>query len=306
MAGQQPTVVGSVAHASVAGIVRFPACVMATAGTTSTAAPASVGRSAAGSNPMTASPVDLNGRSADARKADGAEGIVLLHGIARRSASLGRMERAFRAEGYRTLNLDYPGRKATIQTIVEGAAPQVTAFASGLRRLHFVTHSMGGLVARGIITRYRPANLGRVVMLGPPNGGSEVADFLHRMRPYRLFFGPAGAQLTTHRSEDLTTLLGEVDFPLGVIAADRSVWLIESFLILPRPNDGRVSVARTRVTGMSDHLTLHTTHDLVILNRAAITASIRFIRHGRFRDAPGIEEATQTAAVAASASPPYL
>jgi pimeloyl-ACP methyl ester carboxylesterase len=246
---------------------------------------------------MTALPLDLHPGSADARKTDGAEGIVLLHGIARRSASLGRMERAFRAEGYQTLNLDYPGRKATLQTIVEGAAPAVAAFASGLRRLHFVTHSMGGLVARGIITRHRPANLGRVVMLGPPNGGSEVADFLHWMRPYRMFFGPAGAQLTTHRSPALTALLGDVDFPLGVIAADRSIWLIESFLILPRPNDGRVSVARTRVSGMTDHLTLHTTHDLILLNRAAITASLRFIRHGRLQDTPG-EESAQGAATA--------
>ncbi|GJE17763.1 esterase/lipase family protein [Methylobacterium marchantiae] len=213
----------------------------------------------------------------------GVEGVVLLHGIARRSASLGRMERAFRAEGYQTLNIDYPGRRASIESIVAGVAPQVDAFASGVDHLHFVTHSMGGLVARGVITRHRPANLGRVVMLGTPNGGSEVANFLHRMLPYRLFFGPAGAQLTTFRNAELSALLGEVDFPLGIIAANRSFWPIESLLILPRPNDGRVSVARTQVAGMTDHLTIGSTHDLMILNRTAIAASLRFIRHGRFR-----------------------
>lgn len=222
--------------------------------------------------------------ASDARGTGIPDGVVLLHGIARRTASLGRMERAFREQGFRTLNLDYPGRKATLDAIVEGVAPKVAAFAGGVGRLHVVTHSMGGLVARGLITRHRPANLGRVVMLAPPNGGSEVADLLHRMLPYRLLFGPAGAELTTRRSAELDALLGPVDFPLGIIAADRSIWLIESFLILPRPNDGRVSVAGTRVAGMSDHLTLHSTHDLIILDRRAIAASLRFIRHGRFRD----------------------
>ncbi|WP_019905550.1 alpha/beta fold hydrolase [Methylobacterium sp. 77] len=232
---------------------------------------------------MTASPVTIVGMNARETDARGTDGVVFLHGIARRSASLGRMERAFRAEGFQTLNIDYPGRKATIESIVEGVAPQVAAFASRVGHVHFVTHSMGGLVARGLITRHRPDNLGRVVMLGTPNGGSEVANFLHRMLPYRLFFGPAGAQLTTFRTEELRALLGEVDFPLGIIAATRSIWLIESFLILPRPNDGRVSVARTRVAGMADHLTVPSTHDMMILNRTAITASLRFIRHGRFR-----------------------
>ena len=212
------------------------------------------------------------------------DGVVFLHGIARRSASLGRMERAFRAEGFATLNLDYPGRKAGLDALVEGVAPEIAAFSGQVGRLHFVTHSMGGLVARGVITRHRPANLGRVVMLGTPNGGSEVADLLHRLLPYRLFFGPAGAELTTRRTAELSALLGRVDFPLGIIAADRSIWLIESWLILPRPNDGRVSVARTKVAGMADHLTLHATHDLMILDRKAIAAALRFVRHGRFRD----------------------
>lgn len=233
---------------------------------------------------MTALPLTFLGPDDRPGEARAREGVVLLHGIARRSASLGRMERAFRAEGFHTLNLNYPGRKADLASIVAEVAPQVAGFAAGVARVHFVTHSMGGLVARGLINRHRPANLGRVVMLGTPNGGSEVADFLHRMLPYRLFFGPAGVQLTTFRDRDLVALLGEVDFPLGIIAADRSIWLIESFLILPRPNDGRVSVARTRVAGMTDHLTIHSTHDLLILNRAAIAASLRFIRQGRFRE----------------------
>ncbi|WP_373875122.1 esterase/lipase family protein [Methylorubrum podarium] len=109
------------------------------------------------------------------------------------------MERELAAEGYATLNLDYPARRLALADIAETIAPQVAAFAAGVSRLHIVTHSMGGFVARVILVRHRPANLGRVVMLGPPNGGSEVADALHRLAPYRRFFGPAGAELVTLR-----------------------------------------------------------------------------------------------------------
>ncbi|KQP18853.1 alpha/beta fold hydrolase [Methylobacterium sp. Leaf100] len=210
------------------------------------------------------------------------EGVLLLHGIGRRAASLARMERAFQAQGYATLNLDYPARTAALVDLAARVAPTVAAFAARVARLHVVTHSMGGLVARALLTRHRPDNLGRVVMLAPPNGGSEVADRLHGMAAYRRFFGPAGAELTTRRDASLTALLGTVDYPLGVIAGDRTLYPVESWLMLPRPNDGRVSVHRTRVAGMSAHVTLHTTHGLMMWNGRVIGQALHFVRNGRF------------------------
>ncbi|MET0257709.1 MAG: alpha/beta fold hydrolase [Methylobacterium sp.] len=212
------------------------------------------------------------------------EGVVLLHGTARRASSMRRMEQAFRAAGYATLNLDYPARRAALGVIAALLAPEIAAFAVGVSRLHIVTHSMGGLVARALITRHRPKNLGHVVMLAPPNGGSEVADALHRLRAYRRFFGPSGAQLVTRRSAGLTRLLGTVDYPLGVIAADRSLYPLESWLLLPGPNDGRVTVERTKVPGMSGHLTLHTTHITMMWNRRVIREALNFVRAGCFSD----------------------
>ncbi|GEP10048.1 esterase/lipase family protein [Methylobacterium gnaphalii] len=210
------------------------------------------------------------------------DGVVLLHGTARRASSMRKMERAFRSRDYATLNIDYPARQAALGVLAEIVRREIEAFSSSVGRLHFVTHSMGGLVARALITRHRPRNLGRVVMLAPPNGGSEVADALHRLRLYRRFFGPSGAQLVTRRSEQLTRLLGPVDYPLGVIAADRSLYLLESWLLLPGPNDGRVTVARTRVPGMSAHLTLHTTHVTMMWNRRVIREALHFVKEGRF------------------------
>ncbi len=207
------------------------------------------------------------------------EGVLLLHGIARRAASMRRMERAFRDAGYATLNLGYPARKAAIARLAAGLALETAGFAGSVSRLHIVTHSMGGLVARALIARHRPGNLGRVVMLGPPNGGSEVADWLHRLRLYRRVFGPAGTELVTAPPPDP----GPVDYPLGVIAGDRSLYPLASWLMLPGPNDGRVTVERTRLPGMADHITLHTTHATMMWNRDAIAEALHFVREGRFR-----------------------
>ncbi|KQP82774.1 alpha/beta hydrolase [Methylobacterium sp. Leaf117] len=210
------------------------------------------------------------------------EGVLLLHGLARRAASMTRLEGTFRAAGFATLNLDYPSRTAGLGDLVTVIGPPAAAFAARVRTLHVVTHSMGGLLARAWLRTQRPANLGRVVMLGPPNGGSEVADRLHGFRAYRRFFGPAGAQLTTRPDDRLRDLLGAIDYPLGVIAGDRTLYPVESWLMLRAANDGRVTVQRTRVAGMADHITLHASHGLMMRNPAVIAETLRFLRTGGF------------------------
>jgi pimeloyl-ACP methyl ester carboxylesterase len=128
-------------------------------------------------------------------------GVVLLHGIARTSASLTKLERALRTAGFATLNVDYPSRSKPIAKLADDIHPTITRFAERNAPLHFVAHSMGGLVTRAYVARYRPARLAGVVMLGTPNGGSEVADVLRGSRLYRAFYGPAGIELTTTRSD---------------------------------------------------------------------------------------------------------
>ncbi|CAX23084.1 MAG: alpha/beta fold hydrolase [Methylorubrum extorquens] len=213
--------------------------------------------------------------------ADGTEGVLLLHGIARRAASLRPLERRLTRAGYVTLNLDYPARRLGHADIVEAIAPTVAAFGEDVTRLHIVTHSMGGLVARVLLARRRPDNLGRVVMLGPPNGGSEIADALYRFAAYRRFFGPAGAELGTERGAAQARLFGRVDYPLGIIAGSRSLYPLAS-LLLPGPNDGRVTVTRTRLDGMTGHIVLPAAHPTMMWNRRAAAETLHFLREGRF------------------------
>ncbi|MEW6640911.1 MAG: alpha/beta fold hydrolase [Pseudomonadota bacterium] len=218
----------------------------------------------------------------DVATGPGRAGVVLLHGIARTERSLRRMEQAVAAAGFATLNLNYPSRRAALATLADGLHPSITAFAAEVRGpLHFVAHSMGGLVTRVYLARHRPSRLGRVVMLGTPNGGSEVADLLRDTAFYRAAFGPAGQQLVTRRDAATKALLPPPDYPVGVIAGNRSLYPLAS-LVLPKPHDGRVSVRNTRIEGMHDHIVVATSHPQLAHHPAAIRQTLAFLQYGRF------------------------
>lgn len=197
---------------------------------------------------------------------------------------MGRLAAAARREGYTTCSPEYPGRHLSLAALADHVAPMVAAFeASCWGPLNIVTHSLGGLVARALILTKRPARLGRVVMLAPPNAGSEVADLVYRARLDRLFLGPVGAHLRTSRLAEDERLLGRVDFDLGVIAGDRSLDPVLPPLIFARPNDGKVAVAATHVEGMADHIVLPVSHMLMTYDRRVIAQTMAFLDNGRFR-----------------------
>ena len=209
-------------------------------------------------------------------------GVVLLHGIAGRSLLLRRFERSLQRAGFATLNLDYKSRKKPLEQLAEDIHPAIAAFVAGQEGpIHFVTHSMGGLLARVYIAKYRPARLGRVVMLGTPNGGSELADRLKDISLYRAYFGPAGLQLLTTKDATLTALPSP-DYEIGIIAGNRFLDPISALLVLPWPNDGRVSVASSRLADMADHTTVKASHMGLLVHPTAIRQTVTFIREGRF------------------------
>jgi pimeloyl-ACP methyl ester carboxylesterase len=210
------------------------------------------------------------------------DGVVLLHGISRTARSFRKMQTALEDAGFATLNQDYASRRKALDALAEDIHPSILRFADGIDgSVHFVCHSMGGLLARVYIARYRPKRLGRVVMLGTPNSGSEIADRLSHFRPYRAFFGPAGQQLGTRRDEAVNALFPPVDYPIGIIAGNRSIYPITS-AFLPKPHDGRVSVANTKLDGMADHVVIAATHPWLVRNSVAIAQTIAFVRDGKF------------------------
>ena len=212
----------------------------------------------------------------------GAECVVLLHGLARTKKSMTSLESALKAGGYQVLNVQYPSRTGTIEELSEPAISNALARCNAMsaEKVHFVTHSLGGILVRDYLSRHTVTNLGRVVMLAPPNQGSEVVDRLRNNVVFKWLNGPAGQQLGTS-SNSLPLRLGAVTFPLGIIAGDRSINWINSTMI-PGPDDGKVSVTRTKVEGMTDHRTVHTAHPFIMTNREAITLTVAFIQNGKF------------------------
>ena len=210
------------------------------------------------------------------------DGVVLLHGISRTARSFRKMEAAVGRAGYAILNLDYASRRKALQELAEDVHPAIDSLSGSVGgSVHFGGESMGGLLARVYLAQHRTRNLGRVVMLGTPNGGSEIADRLMGSFPYRAFFGPAGQQLGTHRDAATAALLPRIDYPVGIIAGDRSIYPVAGAL-LPRPHDGRVSVSNTGVDGMADHMVVHASHPWLMRHDEAIAATIAFLRNGRF------------------------
>ncbi len=209
-------------------------------------------------------------------------GVVLLHGIAGRSLMLRPLEKKLQRAGFATLNLDYESRKKPLELLAEDVRPAIADFAARLDGpVHFVTHSMGGLLARVYIARHRPPRLGRVVMLGTPNGGSEIADRLQNIGLYRAYFGPAGLQLVTTKHVTLASL-PPADYETGVIAGNRFLDPISALFLLPWPNDGRVSVESCKLAEMTDYTTVKASHMGLLVHPTSFRQTIAFLRHGRF------------------------
>ncbi len=193
------------------------------------------------------------------------------------------MQAALHVAGFATLNLAYDSRRKPLEALADDIHPAITRFAGATPGLlHFVGHSMGGLVARAYLARYPAARMGRVVMLGTPNGGSQIADRLGHLALYRAYFGPAGQQLGTRRDAATQAVLPPATYPVGIIAGKRSIDPISSVFLLPGPNDGRVSVENTKLDGMTDHIVIGTAHAFLPTDPQAIALAIAFLRNGRF------------------------
>ena len=217
--------------------------------------------------------------------ASAAECVVLLHGLARSSTSLNKMEQALQDEGYSTANINYPSRDFEIAELASIAVEEgLAACRAGddLQKIHFVTHSLGGILVRQYLSTGSIDELGRVVMLGPPNQGSIAADDLDGIPGFDWINGPAGRQLG--KGEDSVPLaLGPADFELGIIAGNRTIDPITS-AVLENPDDGRVSVEDTRLEGMDDFVVVEHSHAFMMRMRTPIELTKIFLKTGSFTE----------------------
>jgi triacylglycerol lipase len=208
--------------------------------------------------------------------------VILLHGLFRTSSSMAKMERALSKKGYLTLNVDYPSTKGTIRALTEQVLPEAVSrcVARGCTKIHMVTHSMGGIMARFYLQKETLPQGSRLVMIAPPNQGSEIVDRFKDFFIFKWMNGPAGQELTTSVNS-LPNRLGPVPLEIGVIAGKRSLNPIFSALI-PGPDDGKVSVERTRLSEMADFFVANSSHTFIMKNDEVIRQVSLFIENGRF------------------------
>lgn len=216
------------------------------------------------------------------KKNNSKECVILLHGLARSSRSMSKIAEKLSLEKYITINHDYPSTKFAISELAEKEIPIALKKCAlkKAQKIHFVAYSMGGILVRYYLQENEIKNLGRVVMLGSPNQGSEVVDKLSNVPGFEAINGPAGNELGTD-SESVPNKLGPANFELGVIAGNSSVNLILSQLI-PGEDDGKVSVERTKLEGMKDFLVMPHSHPFIMKSDEVIDQVIYFLRNGKF------------------------
>lgn len=211
------------------------------------------------------------------------EFIVLLHGILRSKLDMFPLEKYLENKGYTVLNILYPSRELSLEDISQFVDDKIKSCPNYRPDmiLHFVTHSMGGLIARYYIDTYKPQNLGKVVMMGPPNTGSEFADWLSDVKIlaplYKTIYGPAGQQMRTdYKHKDQS-----INFPLGIIAGTSSINPLAPW-VLQGEHDGIVPVERTKIEGMSDHIVMKTNHSFMMFNTNVMEQCHIFLQTGKF------------------------
>ena len=211
------------------------------------------------------------------------ECVIVLHGLGRSESSMGNIEKTLIENGYRVWNEPYPSREADIETLA------ATHVSLGVRQceewkttaVHFVTHSMGGILVRQYLQSNEIHGLGKIVMLAPPNHGSEVVDHMKDGSVFQEIMGPAGQQLSTHKNSipnSLKPIPGTIGIIAGSVTSDP--WFAWMFT---GPNDGKVSVESARLDEMSDFLVVEHGHTFIMNQKDVIEQVLFFLKHGKFK-----------------------
>ena len=209
------------------------------------------------------------------------EMVVLLHGLGRSDRSMRPLELRLSKAGYAVHNVRYPSTKLSPEELEVYLHEELAACCGKAQRLHFVTHSLGGILVRAYLAAHEIRTVGRVVMLAPPNHGSEAVDLFGDSALFKWALGPTAAQLGTD-AESLPNRLPKPNFEVGIIAGTRSINPLGS-LVVPGESDGTVSVRSTKLEGMSDFITVPASHTFIMRSELVGMQTLEFLRNGRFK-----------------------
>lgn len=211
------------------------------------------------------------------------EFVILLHGIGRTNKSMKKIEKALIKDGYIVKNINYSSTKKNISSIVENELKEVVqdCIDKKANKIHFVTHSMGGIVVRYFLQNNKIPKNSNIVMLSPPNNGSEISDHLKDWYVYKKIYGPAGQELGKEKSGILNELKPIKDCNIGIIAGNKSIEPWFSFLLSGK-DDGKVAVESTKLEEMTDFIVFHDTHTFIMYDKKVINEIRHFLKYGKF------------------------
>lgn len=207
--------------------------------------------------------------------AEGADTVVLLHGLWRSVWAMEPLANLLHTEGYHTVNIAYPSFTKSMDHIIAMVEAEIqTHLQKG--KVHLVTHSLGGIVAREILGKLSAENIGRLVMLAPPNQGSEIIDWLSNVPLLHRTMGPAGMQLGSGK---ITAPHLPKHIDAAVIMGRRSI--IPFFRkMLDADNDGIVSVERGKVEGMNEFHIVDADHTFIATEPEVMQKILGFLKRG--------------------------
>lgn len=218
-----------------------------------------------------------------AKSASGEKHVVVLHGLIVNKYFMSGISSYLERQGYTVHSMSYPTRGKSFDSLLdEHIAPVIEKIPA--KKVDFVVHSMGGLMVRMYALKYGVKKIGRVVMIGTPNHGSPVADFVSRWGAFRWYLGDASKSLRAN-SDGIHAQLPPVNFECGIIAGDNHWFRAASSAIvpdLPTPNDGVVSIESTKVEGMKEHTVVPGDHSQMVWMPRVWKLSAAFLKNGSF------------------------
>lgn len=218
--------------------------------------------------------------------------VVLLHGLARNASTMASLARYLRRSWAETEVIAFQ-YASTAAPVLQHAQHFIRfmEYAQQASEVHFVAHSLGNIVLRRAYrlaeqNQWHLPRLGKHVMLGPPNQGSQIAVRLRAFAPVAWFTGAPFMQLGRDW-EEFEQELALPPCPFGIIAG-RMRPLERLHPLLSGPNDVIVTVQETMLPGAADFLEVNVPHAWLMDSRTVQNATLSFLKSGRFSgDKPG-------------------